>query len=226
MAWMSNYITHKTIDAIYYPCPNLIGNMSSSWAVPYSVNANALQWRYSASNHQPRDCLLNRLFRHKPEKTSRLRVTGLCEGNSPVTSEFPAQRASNAENVSIWWRHHGGCVVGDMICSRHSQFWTTNPHLLHLLFQLTGLSPFACKHTIPSLLHEDVMSWKRFPHYWSFFRGGGTVSRLLNTQWTCLWFESSWRSWHINEFRWFIITYVTISCHMFQVEVTISVYIP
>ena len=26
--------------------------------------------------------------------------------NSPVTGEFPAQRASNAENVSIWWRHH------------------------------------------------------------------------------------------------------------------------
>ena len=23
-----------------------------------------------------------------------------------VTGEFPAQRASNAENVSIWWRHH------------------------------------------------------------------------------------------------------------------------
>ena len=27
-------------------------------------------------------------------------------GISPVTGEFPAQRASNAENVSIWWRHH------------------------------------------------------------------------------------------------------------------------
>ena len=27
-------------------------------------------------------------------------------GNSPVTSDFPAQRASDAENVSIWWRHH------------------------------------------------------------------------------------------------------------------------
>ena len=26
--------------------------------------------------------------------------------NSPVTGEFPVQRASNAENVSIWWRHH------------------------------------------------------------------------------------------------------------------------
>ena len=37
---------------------------------------------------------------------SKLRVTGLCEGNSPGTGEFPAQMASNAENVSIWWRHH------------------------------------------------------------------------------------------------------------------------
>ena len=24
-----------------------------------------------------------------------------------VTGEFPAKMASNAENVSIWWRHHG-----------------------------------------------------------------------------------------------------------------------
>ena len=39
-------------------------------------------------------------------KKSKLRVTGLCEGNSPVTGEFPAQKASNAENVFIWWRHH------------------------------------------------------------------------------------------------------------------------
>ena len=30
----------------------------------------------------------------------------ICAGNSPVTGEFPAQMASNAENVSIWWRHH------------------------------------------------------------------------------------------------------------------------
>ena len=31
------------------------------------------------------------------EKTSKLRVTGLREGNPPVTGEFPAQRDSNAE---------------------------------------------------------------------------------------------------------------------------------
>ena len=40
------------------------------------------------------------------KKTSKLRVTGLCAGNSPGTGEFSAQMASNAENVSIWWRHH------------------------------------------------------------------------------------------------------------------------
>ena len=30
----------------------------------------------------------------------------VCMGNSPGTGEFPAQMASYAENVSIWWRHH------------------------------------------------------------------------------------------------------------------------
>ena len=35
----------------------------------------------------------------------KLRVTDLCEGKSPVTGRIPAQKASDAENVSIWWRH-------------------------------------------------------------------------------------------------------------------------
>ena len=70
----------------------------------------SLQWRHNGhdgvSNHQPHDCLLNRLFRRRSKKISKLRVTGRCAGNSPVTGEFNAQMASNAENVSIWWRHH------------------------------------------------------------------------------------------------------------------------
>ena len=69
-----------------------------------------LRWRHngldSVSNHQPHDCLLNRLFKRRSKKTSKLCVTGLCAGNSPGTGEFPAQMASYAENVSIWWRHH------------------------------------------------------------------------------------------------------------------------
>ena len=63
-----------------------------------------LLWRHnghgSVPNHQPHDCLLNRLFRPRSKKTSKLRVTGLCAGNH---CEFPAQKTSNAENVSISW---------------------------------------------------------------------------------------------------------------------------
>ena len=70
----------------------------------------SLRWRHNGrdgvSNHQIHDCLHKRLFRRRSKKTSKLRATGLCEGNSPVTGEFPAQRASNAENVSIRWRYH------------------------------------------------------------------------------------------------------------------------
>ena len=73
--------------------------------------SQALQWRHNGHdgvwNHQPQDCLLNRLFRRRSKKASKLRVTGLRAGNSRVTGEFPAQMASDAENVSIWWCHHG-----------------------------------------------------------------------------------------------------------------------
>ena len=72
-----------------------------------------LQWRHtgrdSVSNHHPHDCFLNHLFRHRSKKTSKLRVTGLCAENSPEAGEFPAQMASNAENVFIWWRHNVDC---------------------------------------------------------------------------------------------------------------------
>ena len=55
---------------------------------------------------QPCHCLLSILFRRRSKKISKLRVTGFCAGNSPVTDEFLAQVAGNAENVSIWWRHY------------------------------------------------------------------------------------------------------------------------
>ena len=71
---------------------------NTSWGL------DSLQWRHigrdGVSNHQPHHCLLNRLFRRRSKKTSKVRATGLCAGNSPagnspVTGEFPAQRASN-----------------------------------------------------------------------------------------------------------------------------------
>ena len=72
--------------------------------------AKTLEWRHnerdSVSNHQPRDCLLNRLFRRRSKKASKLRVTGPCAGITPVIGELPTQMASNWENVCIWWCHH------------------------------------------------------------------------------------------------------------------------
>ena len=41
------------------------------------------------------------LFRRRSKETSKLRVTGLCDRNSPVTGEFPAQKSSKAENLSF-----------------------------------------------------------------------------------------------------------------------------
>ena len=93
--------------------------LSGKW-LPFCICFNVLSekialllslwWRHngrdSVSNHQSYHCLLNRLFRRRSKKTSKLRVTGLCAENSPGTGEFSAQMASNAENVSIWWRHH------------------------------------------------------------------------------------------------------------------------
>ena len=52
--------------------------------------------------------------RRRSQKTSKFRVSGLRAENSPVTGEFPAKRASYAENVSIWWRHHGG-ILGTLL---------------------------------------------------------------------------------------------------------------
>ena len=76
----------------------------------HQVEKGTVQWRHNehdgVSNHQPHDCLLNRFFRRRSKKISKLCFTGLCVGNSPVTDELPAQMASNAENVFIWWRHH------------------------------------------------------------------------------------------------------------------------
>ena len=61
--------------------------------------------------------------RRKSKKTSnsKLRVTGLCAGNSPATGEFPAQRTSNAENVSIWWRQ--SCILRPVCSSPANQLF-------------------------------------------------------------------------------------------------------
>ena len=85
-----NVITHLDVLRTHYSNGHTI--QQQSW---YAIFVS-LQWRHNGrdggSNHQPHDCLLIRLFRRRSKKTSKLCVTGLCAGNSPVTGEFPAQR--------------------------------------------------------------------------------------------------------------------------------------
>ena len=75
-------------------------------------NIDAFQWRHNGHdgvpNHQPYLCLLNRLSRRRSKKTSKLRVTGLCEGNSPVNSPHKGpvtRKMFPFDDVIMAWKH-------------------------------------------------------------------------------------------------------------------------
>ena len=103
------------------------------------------------------------------KKTSKLRVTGLCARNSPVTGEFPAQRASDAENVSIWWRHHAVNHLCSKLCTARRFEWTfvfitVKLHERHsvLNYQLTDC--------LFNSLFRLTTKKVTFPHHWRFMR--------------------------------------------------------
>ena len=73
--------------------------MKTNYSISHEISHHYSDAIMSVSNHRPLDCLLRPLFRCWSKKTSKLRVTGLSERNSPVTGEFPVQRSNNAENV-------------------------------------------------------------------------------------------------------------------------------
>ena len=90
-----------------------------------------LQWRHNEhnviSNHCHLNCLLNCLFRHRSKKTSKLCIAGLCEGNSLVTSEFPAQRPSHGEIFHLMTNH---ALPEQMLSTCPSQFISDISHWL------------------------------------------------------------------------------------------------
>ena len=110
-----------------------------------------LQWRHNGrdgvSNHQPHHCLFNRPFRRRSKKTSKLRVIGLCAGNSSVAGEFPTQIeiVSSVENCSIWWRHHEHDGSNTELknnyshCISVSRLWVLCKHNLILNFNVLAI---------------------------------------------------------------------------------------
>ena len=91
--------THGYMFASKVKKINIIWQAHMSWIFPS-------QWRHNesdgVSNHQRLYCLFRGWFKRRSKKASKLRINALCEGNSPMTGELPVQRASNAENGSIW----------------------------------------------------------------------------------------------------------------------------
>ena len=86
--------------------------MTSQWpdncdTITWIVISNSLNIDFIHGDIHGRSC----------KKTSKLCVTGLCAGNSSGTGEFPAQMASNAENVSIWWRHHAYAISHKIVAT-------------------------------------------------------------------------------------------------------------
>ena len=111
----------------------------------------------------------------------------LC-GEFTGTGEFPAQRASYAENVSIWWRHHvspnnyAQCVCFVVFCSvREPTVFAHTPWRGHyeetlsaLLAICDGNPPVAWSSltkVVMQRFHDDVIKWKQFPRNWAFVRG-------------------------------------------------------
>ena len=105
-----NAILRNALNKVNKKSPYKVDHYSPNQCVSVLIFSHHItvqhNGRESVLNQKPQHCLPNRLFRRRSKKTSNLRVTGLCVGNSPGTGEFPAQMASNAENVSIWWRHN------------------------------------------------------------------------------------------------------------------------
>ena len=92
--WIKSSVPYLRISFVTeFIYPNTIQQNVGLWNHEWLDRLTALRWRHngrdSISNHQPHDCFLNRLFRRRSKKTSKLRVTGLCAGNSPVPGEFP-----------------------------------------------------------------------------------------------------------------------------------------
>ena len=65
----------RSFENIWALCIHYLRNRDHEFTLRWNHNE-----RDGVSNHQPHDCLLNRLFRRRSKKTPKLRVTGLCKG--------------------------------------------------------------------------------------------------------------------------------------------------
>ena len=119
-----------------------------------------LQWRHNepdcVSNHRRLDCLLNRLIRRRSKKTLKTRFQWPLWEESTRDRWQPSRRASNAENVSIWWRHYGNECMPSSCCRYRNNLlgqWVNSPGLAWTIIKLAS---FVLPAIISLTLHLPV----------------------------------------------------------------------
>ena len=133
---IANVINWSWVENCYcWKTPNV-----SSW-----IQLLTLQWRHNegdvsdnVSHRRHLPCLLNWWFKRRSKKSSKLHVTGFCEGNSPVTGEFPAQRLVTwkmfpFEDVIMCYLNNGNFSTG-----KTTSFYWISPSCQHHIFVQKG----------------------------------------------------------------------------------------
>ena len=177
-----------------------------------------LRWRHnerdSVSNHQPHDCLLNGLFRRRLKKTSKLRVTGLCAGNSPGPVNSPhkgpvKRKMFPFDDVIIIWYVF---ILGGLCRYVYSRFVPSGvtisySELTCVLWILLVFSGFLWQHflklkigmphsdflsLVPGLIFSDTQHWSGIVTIFTNFPAGNFQAYfdnwwLMYLMWKCHW---------------------------------------
>ena len=115
--WNGILMISVASQLIYYSY-ELMGLQAPNSLCNESPFQTTLQWRHNVrddlSNYQCLHCLFRRLFRRRSKKTSKLRVTGLCEGNRPETGSFPHKGPVSGKCFQLMTSScpvHGGLIL-------------------------------------------------------------------------------------------------------------------
>ena len=142
--------------------------------------AVALHWRHNdydgVSNHRPHGCLLNRLLGRRLKKTSRLRVTGLCAGNSPrpVNSPHkgPVNRKMLFDDVIMACKE---CPKNFTIIAQR-QYWNRRYGIVHFDFDELSFWYFS----LYQQCARTTLSW------WTYHMHSMKLNQITLVHWHCV----------------------------------------
>ena len=124
-------------------------------------------------------------------------IKALCHW--PGTGEFPAQMASNVENVSIWWRHHVWRLLklhflisprGEFWSYKYTCFFKSYPYLTSLTAVTSVKMDVIFKRQLVMRLVNDSEKWGREYNVRNW---------LTNLQ---PWFYIKWFHWCFHMWHW------------------------